>query len=177
MAEKIQSEVVVVHTIEEPKPTSNESPTKIGSKKDVVGEEEESATKKLLGATSFKRRITNYSIAGAERAYNSVLDQRIFKETLYGDSRTVRKIQNQKTNFNLITGEVKSIVGVTITSVALGNPYLLALQGIDMISRSISIAETRTLERQNFIEKTNIELFVQQKRRDRLNIGTYNRRW
>ena len=89
----------------------------------------------------------------------------------------MRKIQSQKSNANIITNEAKALGGVIITSFALKNPVLGLLHGLTMANKIIATSITRQQERDHFVEKTNLELYTNRKRQERLIIGTYNRRW
>lgn len=181
MAEIIQSEIRVVHTVEGGTPTQEAvKPTDVDvseETEDITEKEDLKGFTKFLGATSAKRRILNYGIAGVERAINHAFDQRLFQESLYGDSRGMRKIQSQKSNANIITNEAKALGGVIITSFALKNPVLGILHGLNMANKIIATSITRQQERDHFVEKTNLELYTNRKRQERLIIGTYNRRW
>lgn len=185
MAEIIQGELTVVHKLEAKQPTDSGKPTEANSNAtnyddDNVGSSvekvAEKGTKKILGMTSLKRRLANYTISAMERQMNNSFDSRLFVESIYGDRRTVRKVQNQKTKANMLTSSLKADVGAGITSIALGNPAIFALHLTNRIFNLAGDMMNRIEERSRFEEKSRIELYESNKRRERVIVGTFNRR-
>lgn len=183
MAEIIQGQLTIVHKLDTTQPTKPDNPTtpkntnytakKEGSNIDDVGEQ---GAKKVLGMTSIKRRLANYVLSGAERAMNRSFDDRIFKESLNGDRRSMKKIQNQKTIANSLTNNVKASVGSVITSVALNNPVIAVLHFSNMAYQGLDKVGELITQRQQFEERRSLELYETNRRRERVIVGTYNRR-
>lgn len=183
MAEFIQSEIRVIHTVETNSPTSKIDDTlpqpefdNVGASDTTADKKAKGSTRRMLGKTAIYRRSLNYSIAAVERIANSNFDNRIRQANLYGDKRQMAKIQNDKVLFNGITNRVKSLGGAAITSWALRNPWILALQAADWamdVGNTISNAN----EQRNYeIERQNAEMYRSNRKRERMIIGTYNRR-
>lgn len=179
MAEFIQGQLTILHKADGGTPTEpTTKPTEeIELDAEAINDEEIiKGTQSLLGSAAVKRRLANYTIAGAERAINQSFDNRLFQESIYGDSRGMKRIQALKQNVNKVTNEVKSLVGASITTVALSNSIVLTLHLVNMASNAMSNVVQRQEEMANFTHKTNIELYENRKNQQRLIIGTYNRR-
>lgn len=185
MAEILQGEIKVAHTIEKGVPTSSGQPTetKAGEtnfptekQENAVEEIAEKGTRKLLGMTSVKRRLANYAISALEGEINRSFDSRLFYESLYGDKRSMAKIQNQKAIANNITTFAKSTVGAAITWVALSNPIILGLHLTNSTLGIINTFRDKITNRQQFEERRSIELYETSKRRERIIADTFNRR-
>lgn len=185
MAEKIQGELRIIHTVEQATPTNPQSPTE-QTGTDNFGQTPNTdvnaddinlkGLKKVGGRVSIQRRLANYTIAAGEKYINRQFDNAIFKESLYGDSRSMAKKQQWKATTNEITNATKSIVGASITSFAVGNFWILGLQLANMASNVISNQANAMQRNNNFQEKARIEMFESNKRRDRVIVNTYNRR-
>ena len=114
MAENIQGQLTILHKVEQSTPTQMPSYTspKIGDeavfsmgaledvKTDDMGTK---GAKKVMGKTSIRRRLSNMAISGVERVVNRQFDNAIFRESLTGDKRGMKKIQNTKVLFNGLT--------------------------------------------------------------------------
>lgn len=182
MADILQSEIRIIHTVEGQSPTETQAPTdETKDVEEVLDEIKEDAVdlkglKRKGGRISIQRRLANYAMQNVERLANLSYDNEINKQTLYGDSRSVQKIQNNKTIFNLHSNNIKATVGSAITSAAVGN---FAIFGLQLFNMSLSAANTAMQNIQQtkmFNEKVSIDMFESSRQRERLIVGTYNRR-
>lgn len=185
MAEIIQGQLNVVHRLEKKEPTGSGNPTAVGSQEtNFKGKEEDinkddvatKGARKMLGTTSIYRRLANYTIAGGERMMNRNFDEKLFRESLYGDKRSIKKIQNQKTLYNGMTNYVKSVTGSLVTSIALKNPAIVLLQMSNMLLMEGDKFLQQQTERRQFEGRSSIETYESNRRRERVIVGTYNRR-
>lgn len=179
MADIIQSQINVVHTVEGGKPTEDKiKPTETTA---TTTPQEESGTddSKLrndLMSASVHRRVVNYTIAAVDRAVANHYDKKIFQENLYGDMRTAKVLQIKKQNYASASNVAKATAGAFVTSLAMGNPLVLMLQGYNILQNGIANSIQRADDARHFREKTQNDLYVSQKRQDRLIVGVYNRR-
>ena len=183
MAEMIQGQLTIVHTIKEGTPTGKGNPTSAGSSQETPQEtpdQKDNITKKgmqdWLGSAAVKRRIANYALSGAQSIVNRNFDERIFNESLYGDRRSMQKIQNQKTFVNGVTTQAKSLVGAGISTVALKNPVIFALALSNVAIGGINAIQNQNMQRRQFEERRSAEMYEANRRRERVNVGVYNRR-
>lgn len=185
MAEKIQGELVILHKVEAGTPTASTNPTEQTGEDNFVDAQETDVNKddlalkglkKVGGRVSIQRRLANYTITAAERFMNRQFDNAIFKESLYGDSRSMAKKQNIKMKTNQITNTAKSLVGASITSAAVGNFWILGLQAGNMVANIMSNQSNAMNNNRNFEERARVDMFESNKRRERVIVNTYNRR-
>lgn len=183
MAETLQGVITIVHTIKESTPTGTNSPTSAGSTQDTPQEtpdKKDNITMKgltgFLGATSVKRRVGNYALSSVQTVVNRSFDERLFRESMYGDRRGMQKIQNQKALVNQFTTIAKSITGGVISWRALKNPVILALSLFNNAMGFVTNAQNHTMERRQFEERRSVEIYESNRRRERVNVGVYNRR-
>ena len=182
MASFLQGEIKIIHTVEGQTPTETIKPTDANEDIEDALEtlDEDKVDLKGLrrrgGRVSIQRRLANYAMQNAERLMNIGFDNAIHKQVIFGDSRSVKKIENTKATMNLITNNVKASVGATITSYAVGNFAILGLQAINLGLGALNTAAQNLQSARQFTEKSNIEFFESNRRRERLNVGTYNRR-
>ena len=78
---------------------------------------------------------------------------RYINKFFFGDSRSVKKIENTKATMNLITNNVKASVGATITSYAVGNFAILGLQAINLGLGALNTAAQNLQSARQFTEK------------------------
>lgn len=183
MAEHLQAQIEVVHKQEQVKPTVSESPTTPTDQntvdQDAINEKDGSRQKgwkKSLGKAGIQRRLLNHSANIVNSVVNRQFDNAISRQSLLGNRRGVQRIQNNKSSYNTVSNSVKGLAGAGITSVAVGNFGIFALQ---LAGESIELGkkiENRIHERTLFEEKRSLELFTSNRRRERLIVGTYNRR-
>ena len=185
MADIIQGQLNVIHSMRDTKPTAEIRPTQQNEEGNFKNEATEQlhqddlalkGTRKMMGQTSINRRLANMAISGAERVMNYQFDEAIFRESIFGDKRSMKKIQNQKTNYNIITNNVKGLVGSAITSFALGQPLIFGIQLGQMVGNMGANSITRVQQLRHFEERANLELYQNSKRQGRVIVGTYNRR-
>lgn len=179
----IQGQLTIVHTIKEGTPTGTNNPTSAGSTQDTPQEtpdQKDNITKKgvmsFLGSTSVKRRIANYSLSGVQTAVNRSFDERLFRESMYGDRRGMQKIQNQKALVNQYTTIAKSLTGAAISWKALDNPVIFALSLSNTAMGFVNNMQNHTMNRRQFEERRSVEIYESNRRRERVNVGVYNRR-
>lgn len=183
MAEMIQGQLTIVHTIKEGTPTGKGNPTSAGSSQETPQEtpdQKDNITKKgmqdWLGSAAVKRRIANYALSGAQGIVNRSFDERIFSESLYGDRRGMQKIQNQKTFVNGLTTQAKSLIGAGISTVALKNYAIMTLALANVAIGGINSIQNQNMQRRQFEERRSAEMYEANRRRERVNVGVYNRR-
>lgn len=183
MAEMIQGQLTIVHQIKEGTPTGKGSPTSAGSSQVTPQEtpdQKDGLDKKgmqdWLGAAAVKRRVANYALSSAQSIMNRSFDERMFRESLYGDRRSMQKIQNNKTFVNGLTTQAKSLIGAGISTVALGNPIIFTLALANVAIGGISSIQNQNMQRRQFEERRSLEMYEANRRRERVNVGTYNRR-
>ena len=183
MAEMIQGQLTIVHTIKEGTPTGKGSPTSAGSSQETPQEtpdQKDNITKKgmqdWLGAAAVKRRVANYALSAGQGIVNRMFDERIFNESLYGDRRSMQKIQNQKTFVNGLTTQAKSLIGAGISTVALDNPAIMILALSNVAIGGINAIQNQNMQRRQFEERRSAEMYEANRRRERVNVGVYNRR-
>ena len=183
MAEMIQGQLTIVHTIKEGTPTGKGNPTSAGSSQETPQEtpdKKDNITKKgmqgWLGSAAVKRRVANYALSAGQGIVNRMFDERIFNESLYGDRRSMQKIQNQKTFVNGLTTQAKSLIGAGISTVALDNPAIFALALSNVALGGINSIQNQNMQRRQFEERRSAEMYEANRRRERVNVGVYNRR-
>lgn len=179
MAEMIQGQLTIVHTIKETTPTGKGNPTSAGSSEETPQEtpdKKDNITKDWLGSAAVKRRIANYALSGAQSIVNRSFDERIFNESLYGDRRSMQKIQNQKTFTNALTTQAKSLTGAAISTVALKNKAIMTLWLANVAISGINAIQNQNMQRRQFEERRSAEMYEANRRRERVNVGVYNRR-
>ena len=71
--------------------------------------------------------LPNYALSGAQSIINRSFDERIFRESLYGDRRSMQKYKTKRLFVNGLTTQAKSLIGAGISTAALGNPVIFAL--------------------------------------------------
>ena len=182
MADFIQGRVSIVHEVGQAKPTQNDKETKPR----MITEEikvnpkrkgrEDKSWRQGMAAVSVRRRLVNMTIALGETSVNRKFDDAIFRENYYGDVKAAQRIQNGKVVFNSISGVVKSGAGAAVTSLALGNP---ALMGVWAVGVANDVGQRRIeYKRQVDVHnaKRDLDLYISNKRRERVNVDTYNRR-
>lgn len=182
MADFIQGRVSIIHEVGQAKPTQDDKETKPR----MITEEikvnpkrkgrEEKSWRQGLAAVSVRRRLVNMTIGLAETSVNRKFDDAIFRENYYGDVKAAQKIQNNKVIFNGFSGTVKSGAGAMVTSFALGNP---ALMGVWFMGDVIDKGQRRIEYKRQvdvYNAKRDLDLYISNKRRERVNVDTYNRR-
>ena len=88
----------------------------------------------------------------------------------------MQKIQNQKTFVNGLTTQAKSLIGAGISTAALGNPVIFALALSNVAIGGISSIQNQNMQRRQFEERRSAEMYEANRRRERVNVGVYNRR-
>lgn len=182
MAEVLQGKITLVHTVQAQSPTAQPNPTEAttqDTKMVTPKEVEDIATKgmrKMGGMVSIQRRLANYAMTQATRTVNQAFDNSLFRESLFGDKRSMRKIQNQKATFNAVSNIAKSGVGSAITSAAMGNPAIIWLWAGNTMLQGINNIQEQNIQRAQFEDRRDLEMYVSNKRRERVIVGTYNRR-
>ncbi len=181
MAEFIQSEVRLIHVVETAKPTESNDKTNAkgldSASADKVGEDGNiKKTKGFIGRTSVVRRLANITMSQAEFAMNRHFDKRIFQEQLAGNSRGAEKLQNIKSIHNAYSNQVKSAVGAGITSYFLGNPVIVLTYAVGELLKIGQNFANYQSEIMQYTERRNLELFINDKRKDRIILNSYNRR-
>lgn len=183
MAETIQGQLTIVHTIKEGTPTGKGNPTSAGSSEETPQEtpdQKDNITKKdmegWLGSAAVKRRIANYALSSAQSIRNRSFDERIFRESLYGDRRSMQKIQNRKTFSNALNTQAKSLFGAGISTVALKNNAIFILALANVAIGGMNAIQNQNMQRRQFEERRSAEMYEANRRRERVNVGVYNRR-
>jgi len=183
MAETIQGQLTIVHTIKEGTPTGKGNPTSAGSSQETPQEtpdKKDNIDKKgvqdWLGSAAVKRRVANYAVSAGQGIVNRMFDERIFRESLYGDRRSMQKIQNQKTFVNGVTTQAKSVIGAAITTAALDNYAIMTLALANQAVGMINAIQNQNMQRRQFEERRSAEMYEANRRRERVNVGVYNRR-
>lgn len=183
MAEFLQGQLKIIHTMEEATPTGAKDPTaptdsninEDASPKtaDDVGKK---GWKKQMGKAGVQRRLLNIATFSVDAVVNRQFDKAIFKESLYGSRRGMKKIQNNKAIYAGITSQTKALTGGVITSVALNNFTILAIQSVSEVLNISKRIESQMYDRSQFEERRALEVYVSNRRRERMIVGTYNRR-
>ena len=184
MANFLQSEVRLIHTIENGKPTDSDTPTGAKGIDDETGEEtlgkatkkEEGKLAAMLGRASVKRRMANMALAAGESVINREFDKAIFAQTFSGNTRGAEKIQNKKTEIASYTNVAKSGVGAVITTAALQNPAIAVIYAVNEVLKIGQNFANFQVQTAQYNEKRNLDLFLSEKRRDRIYFNSYNRR-
>lgn len=183
MAQFLQSEVRLIHSIEATKPTDSETPTDAkgiddeeGTPLDKAAKKEEGKLGAMLGRASVVRRMANMTLAAGESVINREFDKAIFAQTFSGNTRGAEKIQNKKTEINSYTNVAKSGVGAVVTTVALKNPAIAIIYAVNEVLKIGQNFANFQLQTAQYNEKRNLDLFLSEKRRDRIYFNSYNRR-
>ena len=183
MAEMIQGQLTIVHQIKEGTPTAKGNPTSAGSSEETPQEtpdQKDNITKRgmqdWLGSAAVKRRVANYALSGAQSIVNRSFDERIFSESLYGDRRGMQKIQNQKTFSNALTTQAKGLIGAAISTKALKNKAIMVLALANTAIGGMNAIQNQNMQRRQFEERRSAEMYEANRRRERVNVGVYNRR-
>lgn len=180
MAEIIQGQLNIVHSMEQGTPTEpNEKPTDILQDETLDDNTPNTTNNKFqskVTSAAVKRRALNMGVSIWMDSYNLYMDDKLFKETLYGDKRGMAKIQSSVSNNKALVSQGMTWVGAAITTAALNNPLIMGLQIFYQSHQIANRMQQRELEQSHFLERTSVELYENKKRQDRLIIGTYNRR-
>lgn len=183
MADIIQGQLTIVHKVEDKAPTQAKSPTIPTSQfestepRAVESNIDEKVARRALAKPSIQRRLINQTLVFAERSINRKYNEAMFNESIKGDLRGVKKIQNEKAVFNFISNNAKAISGSVVTYHALGkNPAIAVLQVVSLMSNFYEQASNKIQERSFFETRRDMEMFTANMRRERLNVGVYNRR-
>lgn len=184
MAQFLQSEVRLIHSIETTKPTDSETPTDAKGIDDENGTPLDKAKKKedgskilgMLGRASVVRRMANMALSAGESLINREFDKAIFAQSFSGNTRGAEKIQNFKTEINSYTNVAKSGVGAVVTTVALKNPIIAITYFAGEMLKIAQNYANYQVQLSQYNDKRNLDIFLSEKRKDRLYFNSYNRR-
>lgn len=184
MAQFLQSEVRLIHSIETTKPTDSETPTDAKGIDDENGTPLDKAKKKedgnkvlgMLGRASVQRRMWNMALSAGESMINRYFDKAIFAQSFSGNTRGAEKIQNFKTELNSYTNVAKSGIGAVITTVALKNPAIAIIYAVNEVLKIGQNFANYQVQLSQYNDKRNLDIFLSEKRKDRLYFNSYNRR-
>lgn len=178
---RIQSEVELLHRFEENKPTENMTSPTEPSKDEDVGQNTEikrqaRGIQKKLGRTSMYRRAITYTTQAVSTAIDTHYDKKIFQSNLMGDRRSMAKDDNKRVHIQNTLNTARSGTISLISARMLKNNAIFYLYlGSEGISRA-QTAINMTQQKEQTRVKQEKEMFEANKRRDRLIVGTYNRR-
>lgn len=183
VADFIQSKVEVIHKVEATKPTGDEKPTDPNVKSDdSVDDIRDNTIKgkggvvKFLGKASVQRRLVTQSTMATNFILDLVAEEKARKEAMFGDVRAAQKIRNQQARRKAVTSYVSSLAVGVIMAKALRTPSLALFavtnEAIKVGTTWLDITQRQRTQR----EKMQLDMFTSSKRRDRVIVGTYNRR-
>ncbi len=180
MAEFLQSEVKIIHTVEGGKPTDKSKDTKDSKElgeDDVTKKDKDSkGALRHLGRGAVYRRLANLALNVVDTQVDIYYSRLMFEKSLTGDRVGMVKLQNQQAMFRETSKLVKGGVMAGIAKNVMKNPaiaYLwLANEVADFGMTVQRVNETNRQQR----ERENVEMFIAGKRNERLRIGTHNRR-
>lgn len=183
MAEFIQSEVRLIHSIESNKPTDEKSSTEPNDEKGIdepitptaKGKSDPNDFIKGFMKASAYRRMANTTISQIEFQITRYNDSRIFQQSLIGNTRSMQKLQNRKIHQTAATNFTKGFASALISSYAI-NPAIGALFAIDTALGALNKVTLHNDNMNQEVQRRQVEMYVGRNRRDRTIVNTYNRR-
>ena len=88
----------------------------------------------------------------------------------------VCKKYKTKRLINGVTTQAKSLIGAAITTAALKNPVIMTLALTNVVIGGINAIQNQNMQRRQFEERRSAEMYEANRRRERINVGVYNRR-
>lgn len=182
MAEFIQSEVKVIHSVESGSPTDSDNATQPNSTAGTTTTQ--NATNRnannrgmvRLGRGSVYRRIGNIAITSVENSLMREFDNLIHIESMKGDKKGLVKLQNKKAEYKYASNFLKGAVSAGVSTAILGNWAIAALFVASEVMTASNTVRNNLLENERQREREQREMYIAEKRQSRLIVGTYNRR-
>lgn len=183
MADYIQSRVEIIHSTSEGKPTSTPKDTQATasdeSSSKAGGASEGKQKGKILrhlGRGAVYRRLANLALNTIENQQDLKHNKLMFEQSMKGDRMGMVKLQNRQAEYKAYSSMTKGLVIASISARVMKNPVIVGIwavsEGVDKFQQYQQVTERQRQQR----ERERVEMFVSDKRNERLRVGTYDRR-